>query len=74
METYPWQPSLNVMKLRTLNPEDVGWNHGTEEWEWDCMIDMYFQFLKKLGLYNVVQEIMEVVPLSEVANVHNGTK
>ena len=37
VETYPWQPSLNVMKLRTLNPEDVGWNHGKEEWEWDCL-------------------------------------
>jgi hypothetical protein len=28
VETYPWQPSVNVMKLRTLNPEDVGWNHA----------------------------------------------
>ena len=28
MDTYPWQPSMNVNKLRTLNPEDVGWNHG----------------------------------------------
>ena len=30
METYPWQPSSNVSKLRTLNAEDVGWNHGEE--------------------------------------------
>ena len=30
VETYPWQPSINVMKLRTLNPEDVGWNHGEQ--------------------------------------------
>ena len=28
VDTYPWQPSMNVNKLRTLNPEDVGWNHG----------------------------------------------
>jgi hypothetical protein len=28
VETYPWQPSVNVMKLRTLNPDDVGWNHA----------------------------------------------
>jgi len=28
VETYPWQPSVNVVKLRALNPEDVGWNHG----------------------------------------------
>ena len=27
VETYPWQPSVNVVKLRTLNHEDVGWNH-----------------------------------------------
>ena len=28
IETYPWPSALNVSKLRTLNPEDVGWNHG----------------------------------------------
>ena len=28
IEVYPWQPSMNISKLRTLNPEDVGWNHG----------------------------------------------
>ena len=28
MDNYPWQQSMNVSKLRTLNPEDVGWNHG----------------------------------------------
>ncbi len=28
VDTYPWQPSSNITKLRTLNPEDVGWNHG----------------------------------------------
>eukprot|EP00731_Ephydatia_muelleri_P029738 Em0021g261a len=28
VETYPWQPSVNVNRLRTLNPDDVGWNHA----------------------------------------------
>lgn len=28
VETYPWQPSVNVNRLRTLNPDDVGWHHG----------------------------------------------
>lgn len=28
VETYPWPNAINVNKLRTLSPEDVGWNHG----------------------------------------------
>ena len=32
IETYPWQPSFNVEKLRTLTPEDVGWNHGNDNY------------------------------------------
>lgn len=28
VENYPWSSSMNVGKLRTLNPDDVGWNHG----------------------------------------------
>ena len=28
IESYPWQPSINVNKLQTLSPEDVSWNHG----------------------------------------------
>ncbi len=28
IEMYPWPSAINVSKLRTLNPEDVGWNHG----------------------------------------------
>ena len=28
LDTYPWQDSINLNKLRTLNPDDVGWNHG----------------------------------------------
>ena len=28
VESYPWQPSINVNKLQTLSPEDVSWNHG----------------------------------------------
>ncbi len=30
LDTYPWQDSMNLNKLRTLNPEDVGWNHGKQ--------------------------------------------
>ena len=30
VETYPWSSAVNVSKLRTLNPEDVGWNHGMQ--------------------------------------------
>lgn len=28
IDTYPWHQSVGVNKLKTLNPEDVGWNHG----------------------------------------------
>ena len=28
VETYPWQSIVNIGKLKTLIPEDVGWNHG----------------------------------------------
>lgn len=28
IDTYPWQQSPGVNKLKTLSPEDVGWNHG----------------------------------------------
>jgi len=28
LDTYPWHESMSLNKLKTLNPEDVGWNHG----------------------------------------------
>uniref|UniRef100_A0A1X7VNK0 Calponin-homology (CH) domain-containing protein n=2 Tax=Amphimedon queenslandica TaxID=400682 RepID=A0A1X7VNK0_AMPQE len=28
IETYPWASTINVSKLKTLTPDDVGWNHA----------------------------------------------
>ena len=46
VETYPWQPSINVMKLRTLNPEDVGWNHGND------LCERFVRFFYFSALFN----------------------
>lgn len=28
LDMYPWQQSHSIHKLKTLNPDDVGWNHA----------------------------------------------
>ena len=53
VETYPWQPSVNVMKLRTLNPDDVGWNHG--EFELSKQIHKAFKLFPSLVAVRPVQ-------------------
>ena len=37
LDSYPWPHSHSVNKLKTLSPEDVGWNHG----RWSQAFSLY---------------------------------